>query len=70
MSKIDSAIKNVCPSCSNKDKTTSHTTQCLDEGRTMMFKKSVAEIVTWLEQKKTDESLTHLINNYLLGRGK
>ena len=70
LSRIDSTIENVCPSCGGKNETTSHITRCSEEGRTMMFKKSVAEIVAWLEQKKTDESLTNLIEQYLLGRGK
>ena len=70
LSKIDPTVENVCPSCGGRNETTSHITRCPEEGRTVMFRKSVAEIVDWLEQRKTDESLTKLIEQYLLGRGK
>ena len=70
LSRFDTSVVNVCPSCGATDESPGHITRCKDEGRTQMFNHSVSGIVQWLEATKTNPSLVDLIVRYLQGRGE
>jgi hypothetical protein len=62
-------VVDVCPNCGHTPEKSSHIPRCRDSGRSIMFRKSVDTLVTWMEQQQSDRELIHLIRNYLLSRG-
>jgi hypothetical protein len=69
LSKIDPSIKNICLSCGQPDKSTSHITRCSDPGRIASLEAAVEDLSDWMDENDTDPILQHLIEEYLLGRG-
>jgi hypothetical protein len=48
----------------------SHLNRCLDQGRTLLFRESVASLVNWMhEHNRTDAELAYWIEKYLIFRG-
>jgi hypothetical protein len=58
-----------CPNCGHAPEKSSHIPLCRDPGRTLMFRRSVDTLVTWLEKQQTDTELILLIRQFLLSRG-
>jgi hypothetical protein len=58
-----------CPNCGHVPEKSSHIPLCRDPGRTLMFRRSVDTLVTWLEKQQTDIELILLIRQFLLSRG-
>jgi hypothetical protein len=44
LSRIDSTIENMCPSCGRRDESSKHITRCKDTGKKAMLKYSVDEL--------------------------
>ena len=69
LSRIDSSVKNICPSCGQENESTSHITRCPDPGRIASLEAAVDDLCDWMDDKETDPYLQHIIVEYLLGRG-
>ena len=69
LSRIDSTVENVCPSCGQPDESSKHITRCNDEGRVKMWTHSVQEIVGWVSRTTSDFLLTDMLREYLLAQG-
>ena len=63
-------MKNVCPSCGQRDETTSHITRCRNEGCDEVFHASVDEIMDWMQRTETDPLIALMFERYLRARGE
>ena len=70
LARIDSSVKNVCPSCGCRNESSTHLTRCSDPVRVQMFELTVGDLVTWMRSTKVDGALVTLVRDYLLGRGR
>jgi len=69
LSRLDSSVKNICPSCGLPNESTSHITRCPDPGRLACLKASVDDLCDWMDDNDTDPYLQEIIEKYLLGHG-
>ena len=69
LSRIDSSIANICPSCGQLDESTKHITRCRDEGCTAMWTTCVTSLVNWMASTTGDLTLCNMVEAYLSGRG-
>jgi hypothetical protein len=70
MNVIYGNVVDKCPNCGHTPEKSSHIPHCRDTDRSVMFRKSVDGLVTWMEQQQTDGELIHLIQSYLLSHGE
>ncbi len=70
LSKMDSCVKNICPSCGRPNESTSHITRCSEPGRLASLRAAVEELSDWMEDNDTDPYLQQFIEEYLLGHGE
>ena len=68
VSRFDSTVNNVCPSCGRRDESVSHITRCSDDGRVAMLAYSVGELTSWLCKCRTHSALVRMLEKYLLGQ--
>jgi len=66
----DKSIQNVCPTCAAHNEDTAHITLCRDPHRKKVFRRSVKNLETWLDDNQTDPILIEMIRDYLLDRGE
>jgi hypothetical protein len=70
LARIQDILDDRCPNCSQGPERSWHLNHCPDNGRTMLFKESVAKLGTWMRQNdRTDPELAYWIEKYLLFRG-
>ena len=62
-------VVNKCPNCGCADESTAPITRCRDEGRTLIFSKSITSLMQWLGDQQTDPEVVHLFWRYLSGCG-
>ena len=65
---IDNSVENVCPCCGCEDETTSHIVLCPDENRTKMYKKSVSNLISWMNDADTSPLIREMVGDYLEAR--
>jgi len=70
LSRIDSTIDNVCPSCGKRDESSKHITRCEDRGRRAMLKYSVDDLVQWMAATNISTHLQQMISTYLMSQSK
>ena len=70
LSRINPAVKNVCPSCGCRNESSNHLTRCRDAVRTQLFEVSVSDLVRWMSSTKVCGELIGLVRRYLLARGR
>ena len=68
LSRIDPSVENVCPSCGCDDEPASHITRCEDEGRREMWRRGIADLVSWLSSTVSDCAFIEMIQEYLLAQ--
>jgi hypothetical protein len=67
MSRIQDLLDNKCPNCLQPQETSQHLNRCLDQGRTLLFKDSISNLMMWMhEHNWTDPELAFWIKKYLL----
>jgi hypothetical protein len=64
---IQDLLDDKCPNCLQPQETSQHLNKCPDQGRTLLFKDSVSNLVTWMhDHNRTDPELAFWIKKYLL----
>ena len=67
MSRIQDLLDDKCPNCLQPQETSQHLNRCPDQGRTLLFKDSISNLVTWMHDHNwTDPELAFYIKKYLL----
>jgi hypothetical protein len=67
MSRIQVLLDDKCPNCLQPQETSQHLNKCADQGRTLLFKDSISNLVMWMhEHDWTDPELAFWIEKYLL----
>ena len=66
--RIDPSVEDVCPSCGKRGESVKHITRCQEEGRIVMLRASVKDLVDWLYEKDTHAQLVGMIEDYLLAQ--
>jgi hypothetical protein len=67
MSRIQDLLDDKCPNCLQPQETSQHLNRCPDQGRTLLFKNSISNLVTWMQDhNRTDPELAFWIEKYLL----
>jgi hypothetical protein len=67
ISRIQDLLDNKCPNCLQPRESSQHLNRCPDQGRTLLFKKSISNLVTWMQDhSQTDPELAFWIEKYLL----
>jgi hypothetical protein len=69
LSRFNSLVKNVCPSCHKKNEDTVHILRCPDPVRTQLYNEGVDQLFTWLVSNNTPPDLAQIIKYYIAGRG-
>jgi hypothetical protein len=70
MSRIQDLLDNKCSNCLQPQETSQHLNRCPDQGRTLLFKDGISNLVSWMnEQDRTDPGLAFWIKKYLLFQG-
>ena len=69
LSKMDPAVRNVCPCCGRRNETTLHITQCPDDGRRKMFEQSTADLLRWSQRNSCHPDIHQAVHTYLHHRG-
>ena len=69
LSRIDSSVVNICPSCGKENESTSHITRCSDPNRIASLEHSVDALEKWMDDNDTCYTLQNCVTNYLKGRG-
>lgn len=69
LSRIDSSVINICPSCGQENESTSHITRCSDPDRIASLEHSVDALEKWMDENDTCHTLQNCVTNYLKGRG-
>ena len=65
---IDNSVPNVCPCCGCEDETTAHIVLCPDKHRTKLYKKSVSNLITWMNDADTSPLIIEMVGKYLEAR--
>ena len=68
MNYVDNSIPNVCPCCGCDDETTAHIVLCPNKDRTKLYKKSVANFISWMNDADTSPLIIEMVGNYLEAR--
>jgi hypothetical protein len=67
MSRIQDLLDNKCPNCLQPQETSQHLNRCLDQGRMLLLKDSISNLVTWMPNHNwMDPELAFWIEKYLL----
>jgi hypothetical protein len=67
MAPIQDILDSKCPNCKQKQEKSHHLIRCPDQGRTLLFRESVASLVNWMhEHNCTDAELAYWIEKYLI----
>ncbi len=67
MSRIQDLLDDKCPNCLQPQETSQHLNRCPDQGRTLLFKDSISNLVIWMhDHNRTDPELAFWIKKYLL----
>jgi hypothetical protein len=70
MVRIQDILDSKCPNCKQEQEKSHHPNRCPDQGRTLLFKESVANLVNWMhEYNCTEAELAYWIEKYLILRG-
>ncbi len=70
MARIQDILDSKCPNCKQEQEKSHHLNRCPDQGRTLLFRESVASLVNWMhEHNRTDAELAYWIEKYLIFRG-
>jgi hypothetical protein len=70
MSRIQDLLEDKCPKGLQPQETSQHLNRCPDQGRTLLFKDSISNLVMWMhEHDRTDPELAFWIKKYLLFQG-
>jgi hypothetical protein len=70
LSRYDPSVKNVCPSCGQRDESSKHITRCQDEGRVEMFRQSAEELLHWIDSTIYNPSFVCMLREYLMAQGR
>ncbi len=67
ISPIQDLLDDKCPNCLQPQETSQHLNRCPDQGRTLLLKDSISNLVTWMHNhNRTDPELAFWIKKYLL----
>jgi hypothetical protein len=70
MARIQDILDSKCPNCKQEQEKSHHLNRCPDQGRTLLFRESVAGLVNWMhEHNPTDAELAYWIEKYLIFHG-
>ncbi len=70
MARIQDILDSKCLYCKQEQEKSHHLNRCPDQGRTLLFKESVASLVDWMHgHNRTDAELAYLLEKYLIFRG-
>jgi hypothetical protein len=65
----DTSILSICPNCGYVGETSKHLTPCTHKERVTLFRESIHEVITCLENANDDPQFVDIIEAYLLGEG-
>ena len=67
MACIQDILDGKCPNCKQEQEKSHHLNRCPDQGRTLLFRESVASLVNWMhEHNRTNAELAYWIEKYLI----
>jgi hypothetical protein len=70
IAQIQDILDSKCPNCKQEQEKSHHLNRCPDQGRTLLFRESVTNLVNWMhEHNRTDAELAYWIEKYLIFRG-
>ena len=65
---IDNYVLNVCLCCGCEDETTVHIVLCPDKDHSKQYKKSVSNLISWMNNADTSPLITKMVGKYLEAR--
>jgi hypothetical protein len=70
MACIQDILDSKFPNCKQEQEKSHHLNRCLDQGRTLLFRESIASLVNWMhEHNRTNAEVAYWIEKYLIFRG-
>jgi hypothetical protein len=67
LARIQDILDSKCPNCKQEQEKSHHLNRCPDQGRTLLFKESVASLVNWMHgNNRTDAELAYWLEKYLI----
>jgi hypothetical protein len=67
MARIQDVLDSKCPNCKQEQEKSHHLNRCPDQGRTLLFRESVANLVNWMhEYNHTNTELAYWMEKYLI----
>ncbi len=70
MARIQDILDSKCPNCKQEQEKSHYLNRCPDQGRTLLFKESIASLVDWMHgHNRTNAELAYWLEKYLIFRG-